>query len=128
MSKNAKSSLGQRKKAEAKRLRLEQEFMEFASRKGWDEDRRIQVLAELAYSDPWHEILDECVQAGWTDGLIQQLYDYYGGEDIHYARLLQKIVGAEPTAVLDYDLVIEAIETLSEIKETSTDREESGVA
>ena len=117
MSRNGNSTLGQKKKAEATRHRLEQQFMEFAGSKGWDEDRRIQVLAELAYSDPWHEMLDECVEAGWTDGLIQQLKEYYGSEADHYTRMLQRIVDTAPTGPVDVDLLGRAIAKLGCEKE-----------
>lgn len=66
---------------ETERERLETEFLRFSTERGWDEGRQILVLAELMYDDPLDGLLDECVEVGLSDGLIEQLHRYYGEEE-----------------------------------------------
>ena len=96
------------------RRRLEKEFAEFAEKKGWDEDRKVQVLTELSSPDPWNEIVDDLLQANTTDIVIEQLHQYYGDEPDYATRLLAKV----ESVCTDADLIDKTIARLVALKET----------
>ena len=96
------------------RRRLEKEFDQFAAKKGWDEDRKLQVLTELSSPDPWNEIVDDLLQANTTDIVIEQLHQYYGDEPDYAAKLLEKV----ESVCVSTDLIDQTIARLVALKET----------
>jgi hypothetical protein len=121
MAKQTKIAQVETKDTETERAQLERQFMEFANEKGWDEDRRLQVLIELSHPEPWSEMLDKYVEVGWTDGLIEQLHQYYGGEEDYFSRLLAKLIQVEPKVAVDPDLIGKVVARLNGVKSVESE-------
>ena len=96
------------------RRRLEKEFDQFAAKKGWDEDRKLQVLTELSYGEPWVELVNDLVAANATEVVIEQLHQYYGDEPDYAAKLLEKV----ESVCVSTDLIDQTIARLVALKET----------
>jgi hypothetical protein len=99
--------------------RVKTEFDKFSRAKGWDEDRRLEVLAELSFPEPWQNMVDDLVRVGSTDEVINQLHQYYDEEQDYLSRLLEKIVNASEASVPSADaiaMIDKAIDRLTEIK------------
>jgi hypothetical protein len=100
----------------AERQRLGEAFAAFAVEKGWDEDRKLQVLAELSYPDPWNDMVNDLVAVDATDEAVRQLHQYYEGEEDYFTRLLTRLRQVNPTAAVKPELVDAVIAKLNEIK------------
>jgi hypothetical protein len=103
----------------AVRSRVEKAFAEFASAKGWDEDRKLQVLAELSFPDAWADMLDELAMVGAADHVIGQLREYYGDEPDYLTTLLSKVIDlsdSQPAGLSDQSLIEKAIDRLTKLK------------
>ena len=67
--------------------RIVEEFDRFATTKGWDEDRKAQVVAVLTSLDPVEDLLREVVKAGSGDEVIGQLHQYVCTDGVCYLRI-----------------------------------------
>ncbi len=105
-----------KKTDDAERQRLGEAFAAFAVKKGWDEDRKLQVLTELSYPDPWNDMVNDLVAVGATDEVIRQLHQYYEGEEDYFTRLLTRLRQVNPTAAVKADLIDAVVAKLSEIR------------
>jgi hypothetical protein len=74
------------------RRNLEKAFDEMAEEKGWDQDRRVQVMAVLWGGEPWDEMANDLVDLGMTDEVIRQLHVYHDDEPDYLETLLTKVV------------------------------------
>jgi hypothetical protein len=103
--------------------RIMEEFNRFAESKGWDEDRKVQVLAQLSASEPVTYMIDEFVAVGFDDELISQLHQYFGQEPDYLSWLLSKVIAVSAGKNVAADalaLVDQAIEQLSKIRKVAT--------
>lgn len=103
--------------------RLEKEFAQFATAKGWDMDRKLAVLAELSYPSAWEDMVQEVAHC--AEHVVGQLHEYFSREPHYFWRLLNKLIDVPKPHNLkagDLALLDAAINQLAELKRSASDK------
>ena len=108
--------------ARAESAQILERFNKFAASKGWDEDRKAQVVAELSFPEAVKELIGEVAAAGYGDEWIDQLHQYYEDEPDYLSWLLSKLIAvSQESEVTDNALALvdRTIEQLAKIRKAA---------